>query len=557
MNKKIFRSSLLTVCLVLAATIALIMGLLFHFFEKQIQKELANEAGFLAHALENEGAGYFDSFDNKNNRLAGNNRITWIDENGTVLFDSRADVSELDNHADRDEIKTAMKEGKGMSTRYSKTLTEKTVNYAIRLSDGSILRVSTEQYTVVTILMGMLQPILFIMFVALILTLVLSARVSKAIIEPINKLDLEIPENNDTYEELTPLLRKIADQKETIGEQLADARKKQKEFNLITENMSEGFLVIDADANLLTYNSAALNLLEIIPPADRSVLLFCRTKEFRGVISDVLSGIKAENTMVREERSYSLIANPVYEKESVIGAVVVILDITEREKRDMLRREFTANVSHELKTPLTSISGFAELMKAGDVLENDVTDFSKSIYDEAQRLITLVNDIIKISELDGQSIPYEKETVDLYELSKEVIGRLEKEADKKNITFHLIGGRAEIIGVHKILEEMLYNLCDNAIKYNKENGTVDVLVNQTGDGVNVIVRDTGIGIPISHQDRVFERFYRVDKSHSKKVGGTGLGLAIVKHGALYHHAKLSLESTVDVGTVVTIAFSKK
>lgn len=557
MNKKIFRSSLLTVCLVLAATIALIMGLLFHFFEKQIQKELANEAGFLAHALENEGAGYFDSFDNKNNRLAGNNRITWIDENGTVLFDSRADVSELDNHADRDEIKTAMKEGKGMSTRYSKTLTEKTVNYAIRLSDGSILRVSTEQYTVVTILMGMLQPILFIMFVALILTLVLSARVSKAIIEPINKLDLEIPENNDTYEELTPLLRKIADQKETIGEQLADARKKQKEFNLITENMSEGFLVIDADANLLTYNSAALNLLEITPPADRSVLLFCRAKEFRGVISDVLSGIKAENTMVREERSYSLIANPVYEKESVIGAVVVILDITEREKRDMLRREFTANVSHELKTPLTSISGFAELMKAGDVLENDVTDFSKSIYDEAQRLITLVNDIIKISELDGQSIPYEKETVDLYELSKEVIGRLEKEADKKNITFHMIGGRAEIIGVHKILEEMLYNLCDNAIKYNKENGTVDVLVNQTGDGVNVIVRDTGIGIPISHQDRVFERFYRVDKSHSKKVGGTGLGLAIVKHGALYHHAKLSLESTVDVGTVVTIAFSKK
>ncbi len=557
MNKKIFRSSLLTVCLVLAATIALIMGLLFHFFEKQIQKELANEAGFLAHALENEGAGYFDSFDNKNNRLAGNNRITWIDENGTVLFDSRADVSELDNHADRDEIKTAMKEGKGMSTRYSKTLTEKTVNYAIRLSDGSILRVSTEQYTVVTILTGMLQPILFIMFVALILTLVLSARVSKAIIEPINKLDLEIPENNDTYEELTPLLRKIADQKETIGEQLADARKKQKEFNLITENMSEGFLVIDADANLLTYNSAALNLLEITPPADRSVLLFCRAKEFRGVISDVLSGIKAENTMVREERSYSLIANPVYEKESVIGAVVVILDITEREKRDMLRREFTANVSHELKTPLTSISGFAELMKAGDVLENDVTDFSKSIYDEAQRLITLVNDIIKISELDGQSIPYEKETVDLYELSKEVIGRLEKEADKKNITFHLIGGRAEIIGVHKILEEMLYNLCDNAIKYNKENGTVDVLVNQTGDGVNVIVRDTGIGIPISHQDRVFERFYRVDKSHSKKVGGTGLGLAIVKHGALYHHAKLSLESTVDVGTVVTIAFSKK
>ena len=556
MNKKIFRSSLLTVCLVLAAAIALIMGLLFHFFERRIQTELANEAGFLARALENEGIGYFDGFDNKNNRLAGNNRITWIDENGTVLFDSRADVSELDNHADRDEIKTAMKEGKGMSTRYSKTLTEKTMNYAIRLSDGSILRVSTEQYTVITILMGMLQPVLFIIFVALIMTLVLSVRVSRAIIEPINRLDLDVPENNDTYEELTPLLRKIAEQKETIQEQLADACKKQKEFNLITENMSEGFLVIDADANLLTYNSAALNLLEIVPPADRSVLLFCRAKEFRNVISDVLSGIRAENIMVRDEHSYSLIANPVFEKESVIGAVVVILDITEREKRETLRREFTANVSHELKTPLTSISGFAELMKAGNVPEEDVIDFSQSIYEETQRLITLVNDIIKISELDGQSIPYEKETVDLYELSNEVIGRLEKEADKKNVTFHLIGGRAEIMGVHKILEEMLYNLCDNAIKYNRENGTVDVLVNETEDGVNVIVRDTGLGISPAHQDRVFERFYRVDKSHSKKAGGTGLGLAIVKHGAMYHHAKISLQSTVDVGTAITVAFAK-
>ncbi len=556
MNKKIFRSSLLTVCLVLAAAIALIMGLLFHFFERRIQTELANEAGFLARALENEGIGYFDGFDNKNNRLAGNNRITWIDKNGTVLFDSRADASQMDNHADRDEIKTAMKEGKGMSTRYSKTLTEKTMNYAIRLSDGSILRVSTEQYTVITILMGMLQPVLFIIFVALIMTLVLSVRVSRAIIEPINRLDLDVPENNDTYEELTPLLRKIAEQKETIQEQLADACKKQKEFNLITENMSEGFLVIDADANLLTYNPAALNLLEIVPPADRSVLLFCRAKEFRNVISDVLSGIRAENIMVRDEHSYSLIANPVFEKESVIGAVVVILDITEREKRETLRREFTANVSHELKTPLTSISGFAELMKAGNVPEEDVIDFSQSIYEETQRLITLVNDIIKISELDGQSIPYEKETVDLYELSNEVIGRLEKEADKKNVTFHLIGGRAEIMGVHKILEEMLYNLCDNAIKYNRENGTVDVLVNETEDGVNVIVRDTGLGISPAHQDRVFERFYRVDKSHSKKVGGTGLGLAIVKHGAMYHHAKISLQSTVDVGTAITVAFAK-
>lgn len=542
---------MLTVSLVLAATIALIMGVLFHFFEQQIQKELANEAGFLAQAVENVGIEYFDNFDRTNNR------VTLIDQDGAVLFDSVADVSTLDNHAGREEIRAAMENGKGMSVRYSTTLTEKSVNYALRLSDGSILRVSTEQYTVIAILVGMLQPLLIIMVVALILTLVLSSRVSRAIIEPINELDLEVPENNDAYEELTPLLRKIADQKRTIERQLADAHKKQKEFKLITENMSEGFLVIDQDANLLTYNSAALKLLDIVPPADRSVLLFCRAKEFRDIISDVLSGKRAENIMVREERSYSLIANPVSQKDVTIGAVIVILDITESEKRETLRREFTANVSHELKTPLTSISGFAELMKEGDVSEENVISFSESIYDEAQRLITLINDIIKLSELDEQSISFESESVDLYELSEEVISRLENAAARKKVSLHLIGGPAEITGVRKILDEMLYNLCDNAIKYNKEGGMADVMINRTKESINVIVRDTGIGIPTAHQSRVFERFYRVDKSHSKKVGGTGLGLAIVKHGAMYHHAKISMESVVDKGTTITIAFPVK
>jgi len=550
MNKKIFRSSMFTVFLVLVATITLIFGILYHFFEKQIQTELTNEAGYLALGVENEGISFFNDFESTNNR------ITLIDKDGTVLYDSRADAGSLDNHADREEVKAAKKDGKGLSIRYSKTLTEKTMNYALRLTDGSILRVSTEQYTIISLLMGMLQPILFIMLAAMILTLVFSSRVARAIIEPINRLDLDAPENNDAYEELTPLLKKIAEQKETIGEQLADARKKQKEFSLITENMSEGFLVIDQDANLLTYNTAALKLLDIVPPADKSVLLFCRAKEFRNVISDALSGKRAENIMARGECSYSLIANPVFEEETVIGAVIVILDITESEKREALRREFTANVSHELKTPLTSISGFAELMKEGDVVAENVIDFSVSIYDEAQRLITLVNDIIKLSELDGQSISFESEPVDLYELSNEVIGRLENEADKRNIGLHLIGDKAEIIGVRKILDEMLYNLCDNAIKYNRDGGMVDIIVGRTKDTVNVIVRDTGIGIPVAHQSRVFERFYRVDKSHSKKVGGTGLGLAIVKHSAMYHHAQISLKSAADQGTTVTLVFPR-
>lgn len=548
MHKKIFRSSLFTVFLVLIASIVLIMGTLYYFFEKQLQAELVNEAGYLARAVEHEGMGYFDDFD------SAKNRITLIGQDGTVLYDNVADASALDNHGDREEIRAAMETGKGMSTRYSTTLTEKTVNYALRLSDGSILRVSIERYTVFTILMGMLQPVLLIVLGALFLTLALSSRVAAAIIEPINKLDLESPENNDTYEELAPLLRKIACQKQTIEKQLADARKKQEEFRLITENMSEGFLVIDQDKNLLTYNIAALRLLDMDPDADGNVLRFCRAKEFREVISDALSGKRGDNIMVREERSYSLIANPVFQESAAIGAVIVILDITESEKRDALRREFTANVSHELKTPLTSISGFAELMKEGDVPSENVMDFSASIYDEAQRLITLVNDIIKISELDGESISFEKESVDLYELAKDVIRRLEGEAAKRDILFHLIGSKAEMAGVPKILDEMLYNLCDNAVKYNKEGGTVDVIVSQSKDGSSVIVRDTGIGIPAAHQGRVFERFYRVDKSHSKKVGGTGLGLAIVKHGAMYHHAKISMESAVDKGTAMTLMF---
>lgn len=550
MNRKIFRSSFLTAFCVLVATIVFIMGILFHFFEEQIQTELENEAGYLSQAVEKEGVRFFDGFEKQNNR------ITLIDADGKVLFDSKAEAENLDNHADREEIYAAMKTGKGKSIRYSKTLTEKTVNYAVRLSDGSVLRISTTHYTVITVLLGMLQPVLIVLVAALILTAVLSARVSKAIIEPINSLDLKHPEKNETYEELTPLLRKLAEQNRIIEEQLADAHKKQVEFNLITENMSEGFLVIDKDANLLTYNSAALVLFGIIPPAEGNVLAFCRTKDFRDTVSKALSGEKAENTMMREERCYNMIANPVFEEKEIIGAVIIILDITEREKRETLRREFTANVSHELKTPLTSISGFAELMKEGDVSEDTVVDFSASIYEEAQRLITLVTDIIKISELDGKSIPFQSETVDLYKLAEEIISRLRDQAEKKNIALNLIGAKTEITGVRKILDEMFYNLLDNAIKYNKENGTVDFIINKTENDVAVLIRDTGIGIPAAHQSRVFERFYRVDKSHSKQVGGTGLGLAIVKHGAIYHNAGISLESAEGRGTTVTVRFDK-
>lgn len=550
MYKKIFLSSLLTVFLALIAAVTLIMGILSGFFEKQLEEELASEARILSHAVGNEGMGFFDSFDSKTHR------VTFLDGEGNVLYDSRADISAMGNHADRAEIRAAMEQGTGVAVRNSETVMEKTVYYALRLPDGRILRVSRNQSTVLYILIGLIQPFLCIIVAALALTMFLSSRVSKAILKPVNALDLDVPENNDTYEELTPLLRKIARQKQTIEGQLSDARKKQEEFNLITENMSDGFLTIDQDANILTYNTAALKLLRIDPPADGNVLTFCRTKEFRDAISEVLSGVRAECVMVQDEHSYSLIATPVFEGGRALGAVVVILDITERERRETLRREFTANVSHELKTPLTSISGFAELLKKGDVPTGLAVEFAECIYGEAQRLISLVNDIIRMSELDGDSIPYEKEPVDIYRMSEEIIGRLGQEAEKKKVTFHLTGEATSVMGAPKILDEMIYNLFDNAIKYNKEGGTVDVIINQTLESVSFIVRDTGIGIPAAHQDRVFERFYRVDKSHSKSVGGTGLGLAIVKHGALCHNGVVSLKSAEGKGTEIRIRFPR-
>ena len=443
MNKKIFRFTFLTTLFALIAAAVFVIGILFDTFENQIRTEVESEAGYIAQAVENEGASFLESLGNTDRR------ITLVNPDGTVVFDNQADASALDNHAEREEIKQAMEMGTGMSVRYSKTLTEKTLYYAVKLSDGSILRVSTNQYTVFTIVMGLLQPILFILLAVLIITAVLSSRVSKSIVKPINNLDLENPENNETYEELTPLLSKISDQKRTISKQ-----------------------------------------------------------------------------------------------------------IEELSKRDETRREFTANVSHELKTPLTSISGFAELMKNGDVPQEVAADFSKSIYDETQRLISLVNDIIELSELDEKNIPLEKETVDLYELSGEIIDRLKSEAAKKNVSLNLIGGSAKVRGVRKILDEMIYNLCDNAIKYNKENGTVDVIVNDADKKAYLTVRDTGIGISAEHRPRVFERFYRVDKSRSKQVGGTGLGLAIVKHGAIYHNAEITLESAEGKGTSVTVAFDK-
>ena len=550
MVNKIFRSNFFTSMLILLMSFCLTFGVLFSYFESQIFTELESEARYISYAVKNEGTDFIDNFNEKGKR------ITLVSSNGTVLADTKADAEKLENHADRKEIKDAIKNGKGTSSRYSDTLMQKTLYYAEKLEDGTILRVSTTQNSVVIILLGLLQPFTIIIVLALIISIFLSYRLSKTIIKPINELDLDNPAANETYEELTPLLKKMSAQKKTIDRQIREAEQKQEEFKLITENMSEGLLVIDKDSNVLSYNQTAVRLLEITNVKSGSVLAFNRSRGFRSVVEKALSGERAENDIAHEENTYNLIANPVYENDKIIGAVIVIIDITESVKREQLRQEFTSNVSHELKTPLTSISGFAEMLKSGGTPDETVIDFSTSIYDEAQRLITLVNDIMKISELDEGAVPFEKEQVDLLKLSNDIIKRLTPVANKRNITLNVIGDTAFISGARKILDEMIYNLCDNAIKYNKENGTVDVIINTTDSKVNLTVRDTGIGIPQSEKSRVFERFYRVDKSHSKLVGGTGLGLAIVKHGAAFHDAEVSLESAEGKGTSVTISFPR-
>lgn len=547
MTAKIFKSTFLTSVLVLIISLVLTMGILFSFFEGQIKKELQSEADYIEYAVTQHEEGFFKNFS------SGEKRITLIGADGTVLEDTSANPAEMDNHADREEVKDALEKGSGTSVRYSKTLTEKTVYYARRMENGNVLRISTTQYTVMTVVLGLLQPLIYVLVLALILSFALSSRVSKSVIKPINEIDLDHPENSDAYEELTPLLHRILNQQKTIKKQLNEAKKHRDEFKLITENMSEGFLITDRDGRLLSCNSAALKLLDA-DENDGTVLSLNRTGDFRKTVHAALSGERAENTMTHGENTYNLIANPVFEGDKTIGAVIVIIDVTESRRRELIRREFTANVSHELKTPLTSISGFAELLSAGGVPEDTVTDFAKTIYTEAQRLISLVSDIIKISELDEKSVCYEKENVNITELSRDVARRLKMSADKKNVKIGISGEDISVYGVRKILDEMIFNLCDNAVKYNKEGGTVEIRVKKE-DGKTVLsVRDTGIGIAPSQQSRVFERFYRVDKSRSKAEGGTGLGLSIVKHGAMYHGAEIKLTSTPGEGTEVTVIF---
>ena len=550
MTKRIFRSILAVSVAVLLGCLVLIVGVLHGYFQSRVMAELESRTAYVAHGVEMDGMRYLTE------GLPAGSRVTWVDGQGNVLFDNWESAGELENHAQRQEIRQALETGRGSAARYSDTLAQKTLYYAVRLSDGTVVRVSDTQYSVWVLVLQAMQPVAFVMLLALLLALWLAGRVSRQLVQPINAIDLSAPDADSTYEELAPLLRKIRSQNRQIQRQMLDLKRSREEFTAITENMSEGFLVIDQQTRVLTYNSSALRLLYTNAPAQEGESIYALNREsgFRHCVEGALAGRRTEQLLEKDDSCRQIIASPVERDGTVAGAVVVILDVTEKEQREQLRREFTANVSHELKTPLTSILGTAEIMAGGLVKPADIPHFAGNIQREAQRLIGLVNDIIKLSRLDEGESGGQWETVELHALAENVLAQLRQAAETKQVTLHLEGGKALARGVPQILEEILYNLCDNAVAYNRTGGSVTVTVEETDRGARVAVADTGIGIAPEARERVFERFYRVDKSHSGT--GTGLGLSIVKHGAAYLGAKLSLESQVGVGSTFTVEFPK-
>lgn len=551
MTKKIFKSTVLVSASVLILGIAFVLGILYQYFGKQLDTELAREASYLAYGVEQQGEEYLQQLKNTDSR------ITYIGEDGTVIYDNEADAAEMENHKDREEFQEALATGAGEAQRMSSTLSEKTVYYAKRLSDNSVLRVSSTQYSAFALVLQLIQPVLCIVFVMLILAGVFASKIAGKIVEPINELDLEKPDENEVYEEVAPLLGKINRQNRQIRTQLEEARRNQEEFSIITENMQEGLLVIDSYTMILSGNSSAWKIFQVDKPGTgRSVYSLDRNEDFRKVIETVLEGKHGSALLHLDNEFVQLIANPVNRDGKTVGAVLLLMNETEKVQRENLRREFSANVSHELKTPLTSISGFAEIIQDGFVKEEDVKKFAGRIYKEAQRLIQLVEDTIRISQLDEGENPYEWENIDLYTVAKDVCGNLNEAAKKKNVHLYIEGERLICRTVRLILEEILYNLCDNGIKYNKDNGIVSILIKDLGNEVQLSVEDNGIGIPREDRKRVFERFYRVDKSHSKEIGGTGLGLSIVKHGVTFLGGTLNLVSEVDKGTEITVTLPK-
>ena len=550
MNKRIFRSILLVAGVVLLASFLIILDCLYGYFENLQEGQLRDELSMAVSAVEEEGESYLSRLKPESYRL------TWVGEDGGVLYDTQADAGQMENHKDRTEIQDALKLGQGQSSRYSSTLMEKTLYFARCMKDGSVLRISVSRATAWRLVLGMLQPVLMVLAAALLLSGLLAGRLSKKIVEPLNHLDLEHPLDNECYEEISPLLNRINRQHEEIQQQLRVMRQRTDEFNQIIGNMQEGLVLLDEKENVLSINAAAIKIFGVKESCvGQNFLTVDRNHEISLAIQQALSDGHAEIRCHRGGRVYQFDLSRIDSDGRVVGAVLLAFDITEQEYAERNRREFTANVSHELKTPLQGILGSAELIEKGMVQPEDVPHFIGQIRTEATRMVTLIGDIIRLSQLDeGDEMPREK--VELFALAEEVTDSLKDEAAKKKVTLVVEGQAASIEGVRRLLYEIFYNLCDNAIKYNVPGGSVHFFVDSNEKSAVVKVADTGIGIPAEDQSRVFERFYRVDKSHSKASGGTGLGLSIVKHAVQYHHGSIELKSEPGKGTEITCIFPK-
>ena len=548
MTKKIFQSILLVAGAVLLASLLIIMGFLYDYFGGVEENQLRDELSLAAAAVEDGGTDYLSQL------TADRYRLTWIAADGSVLYDTRTDAESLENHASRAEVSQALTTGTGESTRYSSTLMEKTMYYAQRLADGTVLRISISRATVGMIAVGMIQPLLIVLIVALILSGLLARRLSRRIVDPLNSLDLEHPLDNDAYEELSPLLKRIHHQHVEIQTQLRELHERTDEFTQITGSMREGLVLLDEHGDILSINAAAQALFGADAQCvGRDFLTIERSHEISAAIQAAVADGHSEVRAERAGRVYQFDISRITSDGKFLGTVILAFDITEQEFAERNRREFTANVSHELKTPLQGIIGSAELIENGMVKPDDLPRFVGHIHAEAARLVTLIDDIIRLSQLDeGDTMP--TEPVDLLAVSQEAAENLQDAAAVRGVTVGVTGQPAVIPGVRRLIYEIVYNLCDNAIKYNRDGGRVDVTVAADADGSSITVADTGIGIAPEHQGRVFERFYRVDKSHSKASGGTGLGLSIVKHAVQYHHGRIELESTPGTGTTIRVVF---
>lgn len=554
MTRRIFRAITLVALAVFTAAVVLIMGALYDYFSHVQLKQLYAETVLAAQGVTLVGDDYFTDLESQNFR------ITWIDTDGTVLYDSDASADDMENHMEREEIVQALQTGYGETSRYSTTLMQKLSYAAKRLPDGTILRLSVEQNSIITLLFGLLQPILVITVFVVVLSLALSSKTSKKLVGQLNEIDLDHPLDNNGYEELAPLLHRLEDQQKQLRAQSAELQRKQNEFDAVTGNMSDGLILLDSRGRILSINASARKLLK--PTGNcvgRDILTVNRSLEMQELLRSAQCGMRAEKILELNGLRYQFDINPVKstlpESDYVLtGYVILMFDVTEKEKSEQMRREFTANVSHELKSPLHSISGCTELLLNGLVRPEDEKQFLTQIDTEARRMIRLVEDIIGLSRLDEGASGMQRETIDLYVVAGRTISSLAQAANEAQVTLELTGTSAMIEGIPQLVNGIVYNLCDNAIKYNKPGGTVSIDVQVRENGTVLTVKDTGIGIPQEHQQRIFERFYRVDKSHSKEVGGTGLGLSIVKHAAQVHGAEVELKSKPGEGTTIRVIF---